>query len=330
MKPHSQLNQEPAFRTPKTRRNFLGTAGAMAATSMATGGWLANAGFVHAGPSRQSLADTIIGEFYESLTANQRTTVCKSFDDPLRKQVDANWHVVKANIASDFYSKSQQSMALEIVKQLTSESGHETILKQTEDDDGGLGAYSVAWFGKPGDDSFEWMLTGRHLTLRADGNTQKKTVFGGPIVYGHGEESSPEENLFYFQTQMVNRVFAALDPEQRKQALLATDIPGESNVLVEARDVYPGLSVSKLSDDQRQLVNQALTSILGVYREEDAAEAKEILNEVGGLQSLNLQFYANDDLKSDGVWDMWRIVGKRATIHFRGAPHVHAYIHIQG
>ena len=330
MKSIHQPSRESVAKNARTRRDFLGTAGALAATSVGASSWLAASGAVHAGPSFSSRAETVIGEMYESLTENQRAAVCKGFNDPLRKRVNANWHVVKANIGSDFYSKSQQSMALEIVKQLTSQSGYETILKQTEYDDGGFGAYSVAWFGKPGDASFEWMLTGRHLTLRADGNTQKKTVFGGPIVYGHGQESSPEDNLFYFQTQKVNRVFAALDPEQRKKALLSTDIPDESDVLVQARDSYAGLSVSKLSDDQRQLVNEALSSILGVYREEDAVEAKEILDEVGGLNSLNLQFYANDDLLSDGVWDMWRIVGQRATIHFRGAPHVHAFIHIQG
>ena len=330
MKNTNPLNQASAMSKPKNRRAFLGTAAAIGATTLGAGSWMPGARSVHAGPSSQSLAETIIGEFYESLTADQRNTVCKGFDDPLRKQVNANWHVVKPNIGSDFYSKSQQTMAIEIVKKLTSESGFDTISKQTEDDDGGLGAYSVAWFGKPGDASFEWMLTGRHLTLRADGNTQQKTVFGGPVVYGHGEESSPEDNLFYFQTQKVNQVFAALDPAQKKLALLTKDIPSESDVLVEARDAYPGLSVAKLSNDQRELVNEALTSILGVYREDDAKEATEVLKEVGGIDSLNLQFYANDDLKSDGVWDMWRIVGKRATIHFRGAPHVHAYIHIQG
>jgi hypothetical protein len=276
-----------------------------------------------------SKAETVIGELYETLTASQRDVVCKEFSDALRQKVNANWHVVKPLIGSDFYTKSQRNMVHEIVKQLTSESGFELISKQTEDDDGGIDAYSVAWFGKPGTESFEWMLTGRHLTLRADGNTQKKVVFGGPIVYGHGEETAPEDNLFFFQTQKVNKVFAALSTEQRQQALLKASIPGESSVRVEKKDQYAGLRVGSLSSDQVGLVNEALTSILGVYREEDTKEARELLAEVGGMESLSLQFYANDDLKSDGVWDMWRIVGKNTCIHFRGAPHVHAYIHIQ-
>jgi hypothetical protein len=187
----------------------------------------------------------------------------------------------------------------------------------------------MAWFGKPGDTQFEWMMTGRHLTLRADGNTQQKVVFGGPIVYGHGEESAPEDNLFYFQTVKVNKVFESLSSEQKSKALIQSSIPAESKVKVEKKDSYDGLSVGSLSEEQLKLVNEALTSILGVYREEDTKEAHELLEEVGGLKSLHLQYFAKDDLKSDGIWDMWRIAGKNTCIHFRGAPHVHAYIHIQ-
>ena len=57
-----------------------------------------------------------------------------------------------------------------------------------EEDDGGLDYYSVAVFGNPEEGKFEFELTGRHLTIRADGNSVDKAAFGGPIVYGHGDE----------------------------------------------------------------------------------------------------------------------------------------------
>jgi hypothetical protein len=308
---------------PPNRRTFLATSTAAASSLVMTGRG------VFAASADSKPAETVIGELFQSLKPDQQSVVCKAFSDPLRHKVNANWHVVKPLIGSDFFNKSQQSMAIEIVKQLTSKDGYELLKKQTDEDDGGIEAYSMAWFGKPGDDKFEWMLTGRHLTLRADGNTQKKVVFGGPIAYGHGEESAPENNLFYFQTQKFNKVFAALDPGQRAKALLQSSIPNEANHLVELKPGYPGLSASELSNDQLELLNDTLTTILGVYREDDAKEAHELLAEVGGLKSLSLQYYAKDDLKSDGVWDMWRIVGKNTCIHFRGAPHVHAFIHIQ-
>ena len=34
------------------------------------------------------------------------------------------------------------------------------------------------------------------------------------------------------------------------------------------------------------------------------------------------------DLLRDLVWDVWRVEGPTFVSHFRGAPHVHAYINI--
>jgi hypothetical protein len=306
-----------------SRRSFL------AATSAVSAASLVSSGRAVFGSNPKPSAESVIGELFQSLTPIQRETVCKTFADPLRQQVSANWHVVKPLIGSDFFTKSQQNMAIEIVRQLTSEEGFELIKKQTDYDDGGIDAYSMAWFGKPGDDKFEWMLTGRHLTLRADGNTQEKVVFGGPITYGHGEESSPEDNLFYYQTKKFNEVYGSLNESQRKTALLHKSIPNESQHKVQQAKPFVGLPTKDLSSDQLELLNGTLTSVLGVYRDEDSKEARTLLETAGGLKSLYLQYYAEEDLKSDGVWDMWRIVGENVCIHFRGSPHVHAFVHIQ-
>ena len=73
--------------------------------------------------------------------------------------------------------------------------------------------------GEPGTGKFQWEMTGRHLTLRADGDSVENMAFGGPVVYGHGEES-PKDNLFHYQTKKANEVFAALDTDQAKRALV--------------------------------------------------------------------------------------------------------------
>jgi hypothetical protein len=57
-------------------------------------------------------------------------------------------------------------------------------------------------------------------------------------------------------------------------------------------------------------------------------EAMEILKASGGLDKLHMAFYQQDDLQSDKVWDIWRVEGLSFVWHFRGAPHVHAYINI--
>lgn len=283
---------------------------------------------VFAAPSPQSAAETVAAELYASMTDAQRAEVCHDFNDAKRSRVSANWHVTKPLIDNDFYSDSQRAMIEKIVRGVTSEEGYKRLQDQMDYDDGGLGAYSIAMFGKPGEGSFQWMLTGRHLTLRADGNTLAKSAFGGPVVYGHGVEGDPADNLFFYQTQQVNEVFKALDKDQAGKALLA-QAPAENAVMPQgATGKFPGLAVADMTPDQKELVSKTLATILAPYRDEDGAEAMELIKAGGGIDALRFAFYKQGDLKEDQVWDIWRIEGPSAVCHFRGAPHVHAYIHI--
>ena len=284
--------------------------------------------FAHAAPSTSSAAETVVAEFYKSLSDSQRKEICRPFTDELRSRVNPNWHVSKMLISDDFYSDAQRAMIEKIVRGITSADGFKRLEEQMEYDDGGLGAYSVAMFGEPTAEQFQWLLTGRHLTLRADGNTLEGRAFGGPIVYGHGEESSASDNLFYYQTKRVNEVFAALDASQAASAL-RDSAPSETQIKLQGTSgKFDGVQVSELADDQKKLVREVLGTLLAPYREEDASEALSIIDRNGGVESLRFAFYKNGDLESDGIWDIWRIEGPSAVIHFRGAPHVHAYLHI--
>ena len=91
---------------------------------------------------------------------------------------------------------------------------------------------------------------------------------------------------------------------------------------------FPGISVAELSDDQRQLVSKTLRVLVAPYRQEDVEEVMEVLKGSGGVESLHMAFYKQGDLNEDKVWDVWRIEGPSFVWHFRGAPHVHAYINI--
>ena len=89
----------------------------------------------------------------------------------------------------------------------------------------------MAVFGTPGSGKFEWELTGRHLTLRADGDSVDQAAFGGPIIYGHGVET-PRDNLFHYQTKQVNEVFKALDAKQSALASFISNALKEDAVLL--------------------------------------------------------------------------------------------------
>lgn len=308
------------------RRDFLRVAGAAAAIGAVAPGLL----FPHvagAAPSAKSAAETAAGRLFASLSDEQKKTVCFTFDHDLRKKISANWQITKPTIDDSFYSKEQRENIYEVIKNVTSPDGYERFLKQTEYDNGGMGAYSIAMFGEPGSGGFQFELTGRHLTLRADGDSVDQAAFGGPIVYGHGEED-PKENLFHYQTQQTNEVFKALDAKQMEKALVAK-APGESAVPLQGDSgTFPGIAISELSADQKQLVETTLKVLLSPYRAEDVEEVMSILKAGGGVDKLHMAFYQQGDLKDDKVWDIWRVEGPSFVWHFRGAPHVHAYINI--
>ena len=308
------------------RRSFVRKVGG-AALAGAVAPSLLDMRMVHAAPSPESVAETVVGQFYASLSAQQREAVCFPFNHALSKKISANWHITEPLIGGDFYSNEQRELIRQIVRGVTSEDGYEKLIQQMKDDDGGIEGYAVAVFGSPGAGKFQWELTGRHLTLRADGDNVDRAAFGGPIIYGHGE-STPKDNLFHYQTKQANEVYRSLDSAQSKRALLST-APDENAVPIQGNGGgFPGIAVSELSADQKNLVERTLKVLLGVYRPEDVQEVMAILKASGGLDKLHMAFYQEEDINEDQVWDIWRVEGPSLVWHFRGAPHVHAYINI--
>ena len=282
-----------------------------------------------AGPTPTSPAETAVKRFYDTLKDEQKKTICFPFDHPLRTKINANWAITKPTLAE--YTKEQQALVDEIFRNVTSPDGYERFQKQMEDDAGGFSEYHVAVFGTPGSGQFEWEMTGRHMTIRADGDSVDNVAFGGPIVYGHGEGDSKKGlpgNVFYYQTKKANEVFSALDGKQRDSALLPK-APKEDAVLLQGSSgTFPGIAVGELSRDQKDLVESVMKVILAPYREDDVKEAVAILKDGGGLDGLHMSFYKTGDVGDDQEWDIWRLEGPTFVWHFRGAPHVHTYVNI--
>jgi len=316
----------PDCENPLDRRQFLATTAGVAVAASASS--LLVPGMLQAAPKSSGAAEGLVGELHESLSADQKKEMVLSWDDPRRTKINANWHITKASVGK-FFTKAQQDLIQQIVKGVTSEDGYDRFLKQMEYDAGGIGEYSVALFGDPAKKPFEFELTGRHLTLRADGNSTPGAAFGGPIVYGHGEEGNIKQNLFFHLTERADEVFKALDEKQRTQALL-TDAPSEGAVKLRPEsDRIPGIIGSELSKDQQQLVTAVFKDIISSYREEDVEEALSIYKAGGGVEKTRIAFYQAGDLGDDKVWDIWRLESPTVVCHFRGAPHVHAYINVR-
>jgi Protein of unknown function (DUF3500) len=324
------------------RRTFLKTVGVTAAAT-AGGLPLFATPKLHAAPTRNSPAETAVKVLFDKLTDDQKKKICFDWDykDPkrglLRTRVANNWQITPHHVRGDFYTKEQQIIIHDIFKGIINPDWYARFLKQLRDDTGrpewGY-EQSIAMFGTPGGDKFEFVMTGRHMTIRADGHSEPHVAFGGPIFYGHAaggnfnEKPGHPGNVFWEQGRRANLVYQMLDEKQQKAALVERR-PQESAVGFRgANGDFPGISVAELAADQKTELQKVLLCLVEPYRKEDRDEALECLRRQGGLDKCSLAFYKDGDIGNDGEWDNWRLEGPSFVWYFRGHPHVHVWVNV--
>ena len=286
---------------------------------------------------KKSTPESLVKVLYESLSPGQKEKICfgwnyKDGRGLLRTRTANNWNITDPAVKSDFYNKDQQHLVRKIFEGIIHPEWHKKYDQQMEDDCGGFGIdQSIAIFGEPGSNEFEFVFTGRHMTLRCDGNSADHVAFGGPIFYGHAPEDDETQehagNVFWEQAVEANKVYQMLDEKQRKQAEVAKT-PREQAVAFQGNGKLTGIPVSELSSDQKEGVQGVLKKLTEMYRTSDQTEVAQCLKKQGGLDKCNLSFYTDHDIGGDKVWDNWRLEGPSFVWHYRGAPHVHVWVNI--
>ena len=327
------------------RRDFLTAAGGAVLGASAIGSVLP-AGRVWAKPkavrSAASSPESLVKVLYEALSPKQRETICFAWDYQdekrglLRSRISANWNITEPFVAdSDFYTADQQAIIRSIFEGIISPEWHKRIDKQLDDDAGGYGVQnSIAIFGKPGSDKCEFVMTGRHMTIRCDGNTADHVAFGGPIFYGHAADTFNEGpdhkgNVFWPQAEAANKLYQMLDAKQQEQALVRKGLPAENKVGFRGKKGdFQGLAVTELSSDQKEHLQKVMAMLVEPYRQSDRDEVTKCIKSQGGLDACHLAYYAQQDIGKDKVWDIWRIEGPSFVWHYRGAPHVHVWVNV--
>jgi len=326
---------------PSSRREFLKTTVTSVAALAAAGpltGMAARFEPAKVIGNRVGTPETLVGTLYKTLGEEQRKAICFPFEHPLRSKVDNNWFITDKKVGSSFFTKDQRQMIKDIFHDLHSPEYAETVYRQVEHDSGkeGFGTCAIALFGNPGSGQFEFVLTGRHCTRRCDGDSVQGAAFGGPIFYGHAATSFNEPanhpgNAYWYQAKRANEVFQMLDGKQRAIALLGEprEEKGTETVKLTGKQTgLPGIPVSALSHDQKALVRKVMADVLAPFRQADADEAMKLV-EKNGFDHLHMAFYKNEDIGHDGVWDIWQIEGPAMLWYFRGAPHVHTWVHVR-
>ncbi len=331
------------------RREFLTTSagavlGASAIGSILPAGrvWAQVKATDAAAAASASSPESLVKVLYDMLSPKQREAVCFPWDHQdaerglLRTRVANNWDITDYYINDgDFYTKDQQAVIRSIFEGIINPEWHERIDKQLEDDAGGYGEQnSIAIFGTPGSDKFEFVMTGRHMTIRCDSNSAEHVAFGGPIFYGHAAEDFNEGpthpgNVFWPQAVAANKLYQMLDGREQKQALLREGLPAEELVGFRGKGGdFQGLPVAELSSDQKDHLQKVMALLIEPYRQSDRDEVTHCLKTQGGLDACHLAYYAQSDIGKDGVWDIWRLEGPSFVWHYRGAPHVHVWVNI--
>jgi hypothetical protein len=283
-------------------------------------------------------SETLVGELYKTLSEPQRQAVCFPFGHELQSKVDNNWFITKTRVKE--FNANQQELIREIFRNLHNEEYASRVMEQVEHDNsgsGGFGACSMALFGEPGTGKFEFVLSGRHVTRRCDGDSVEGAAFGGPIFYGHQAGDDDEEkpnhpgNAYWYQAQRANELFNALDGKQRDVALKGHSRPERKNDTVKLtgkKTSLEGIRVADLTRDQKELVRKVMADVLAPFRKADADESMKLI-EKNGFDNLHMAFFKDQDVGNDGVWDVWQIEGPAMVWYFRGDPHVHTWVHIR-
>jgi hypothetical protein len=325
----------PIFSVRDSRRDFLLHSGALALAA-------ASGTMIAAEPAQaKSTPESFVKQLYESMSAKQKKDVCFAWDyvekerGLLRTRLENNWKITTPSIKSSYYTADQQHLIRKIFEGMTNPEWHERWDKQLKGDVGGFGQnQSLAIFGEPGTDKFEFVLASRHMTLRCDGNSAEHIAFGGPILYAHEGENTFEEpnhpsNVFWHQAQAANKLYGMFDGKQREKSLVLKGMPSEELVGFRgAKGRFDGIAVTDLAADQKEHLQEVLKLLLEPFRQSDQDEVVHCLKVQGGLDACHLAFYKEGDLGDDGIWDNWRLEGPSFVWYFRGRPHVHVWVHV--
>ena len=91
-------------------------------------------------------SETLVTQFYDSLSEDQRRTVVLPFDSPLRSRVENNWHITNARVGR-FFNRGPAGTDRRDFRRSHAPEFRESLARHVADDFGSVRNLSVALFG---------------------------------------------------------------------------------------------------------------------------------------------------------------------------------------
>jgi hypothetical protein len=280
--------------------------------------------------ARLESVDTLARRLYTSLDDEQRAETCVAYDHPMRQYHNRGvWGGGRSVLFG--FDRDQRQTLTDLLYAGLSDEGRSRIPEEYFTRWSGVHSMQLLICGDPTAPPYQIILTGAHLNLRLGGKSREGAAFGGPQVYGDQRGDSAvglPGNLYRDQFLLGQKLLRSLDEGRVKHALLE-ESPVQTQIEFQGRHgSLPGIPVSELKTESKDLARQVVERIFSTYSVEDVRYARECLAANGGVEGLYLSYYRHGEGGDIPEGQVFRLEGPGAVFYFRGYPHVHAFLNV--
>lgn len=275
-------------------------------------------------------SDALARRFFEGLDDAQRAACCVPYDHPLRQVHNRGVWGGGASVLGAF-DRAQRKLVCDLWYAGLSPSGRLRVPEEYFTRWPGVHSLRILVCGDPTAPPYQVILTGAHVNLRIGGASREGAAFGGPQVYGDqrgdGVAGLPG-NLYRDQFLLAQRLLLGLDEGRRRAATIA-EAPVQTAIEPRGSSApASGVPVRDFASGGQALAAELVEAILSTWPERDVAFARECLAANGGIRALSFRTYEHGEDGPIPPAQVFRLEGPAAVFHFRGHPHVHAFVNV--
>lgn len=284
---------------------------------------------------RRASMDELAAELVAALSPAAKAQACFPYEHPLRQCHNRGLWLGGLTVSAAALDWDTRRLLTDVMYAGLSDVGRDRVPFQDSTRFMGVNMMQLAICGEPAVGPYQLLLSGVHLNLRLGSVSPEGAAFGGPQVYGDqrgNERVGLPNNTYRYQLEAAQRLVAALTPAERARVRVAR-APAQVNIGVQgAAGRFDGVPIGDLALAKRALARELVVGILETYADDSAAYAWQCLERNGGVDAHHFADYDEDfdggRRAGDGPSQIFRVEGPAAVFHFRGEPHVHAFVNV--